>query len=237
MSELNKITMKNKLPPIVSPAEWQAARDRLLVKEKAHTRASDALAAERRRLPIMEISKPYLFDGPEGKVSLLDLFAGRRQLIMYHFMFAPSVDGWPTAGCDACSWYADNVGNLSHLYARDTSFVMVSLAPLSNILAYKKRMGWNLPWFSSSESDFNVDFGMSIAEGETSGTSVFLRDEGRVFRTYFTTGRGDETLGSFWTFLDLTPLGRQENWEDSPEGWPQSEPYVWWRRHDEYDQV
>ena len=95
--------MKNKLPPIVSPAEWQAARDRLLVKEKAHTRASDALAAERRRLPIMEISKPYLFDGPEGKVSLLDLFAGRRQLIMYHFMFAPSVDGWPTAGCDACS--------------------------------------------------------------------------------------------------------------------------------------
>lgn len=114
---------------------------------------------------------------------------------------------------------------------------MISLAPLSNILTYKKRMGWNLPWFSSSESDFNVDFGVSTAEGETSGTSVFLRDEARVFRTYFTTGRGDETLGSFWTFLDLTQLGRQENWEDSPEGRPQSEPYVWWRRHDEYDQV
>jgi predicted dithiol-disulfide oxidoreductase (DUF899 family) len=229
--------MKNKLPPIVSPTEWQAARDRLLVSEKAHTRASDALAAERRRLPMVEITNPYLFDGTEGKVTLVDLFEGRRQLIVYHFMFAPSVGGWPEAGCVGCSWYADNVGNLSHLYARDTSFAMISLAPLSKILAYKKRMGWNLPWFSSSESDFNVDFGVSTAEGETSGTSVFLRDEGRVFRTYFTTGRGDETLGSFWTFLDLTPLGRQENWEDSPEGWPQSEPYVWWRRHDEYDQV
>jgi predicted dithiol-disulfide oxidoreductase (DUF899 family) len=228
--------MKNKLPPIVSPAEWQAARDRLLVKEKAHTRASDALAAERRRLPMVEITKPYLFDGTEGKASLLDLFEGRRQLILYHFMFAPSVEGWPAAGCDACSWYADNVGNLSHLYARDTSFVMISLAPLSNILAYKKRMGWSLPWFSSSENDFNLDFGVSTPEGETSGTSVFLRDEARVYRTYFTTGRGDETLGNFWTFLDLTPLGRQENWEDSPEGWLQSEPYVWWRRHDEYDQ-
>ena len=226
-----------KLPPIVSPAEWQAARDRLLVSEKAHTRASDALAAERRRLPMVEINKPYLFDGPEGKVSLLDLFDGHRQLILYHFMFAPSVSGWPDAGCDACSWYADNVGNLSHLHARDTSFVMISLAPFPNILAYKKRMGWTFPWFSSAASDFNVDFGMSTPEGEVSGTSVFLRDEGRVFRTYFTTGRGDEMLGNFWAFLDLTPFGRQENWEDSPEGWPQSEPYEWWRRHDEYDQV
>jgi predicted dithiol-disulfide oxidoreductase (DUF899 family) len=224
-----------KLPPIVSPAEWQAARDRLLVSEKEHTRAGDALAAERRRLPMVEIVKPYVFDGPDGKVSLLDLFDGRRQLILYHFMFAPSVDGWPDAGCDACSWYADNVGNLSHLHARDTSFVMISLAPISNILGYKKRMGWTLPWFSSGETDFNVDFGISTPEGETSGTSVFLRDEDRVFRTYFTTGRGDEMLGGFWSFLDLTPLGRQENWEDSPEGWPQSEPYVWWRRHDEYD--
>jgi len=221
-----------KLPPIVSPAEWQAARDRLLVSEKAHTRASDALAAERRRLPMVEITKPYLFDGPEGKVSLVDLFHGRRQLILYHFMFAPGASGWPDAGCDACSWYADNVGNLSHLHARDTSFVMISLAPFPNILAYKKRMGWTFPWFSSAASDFNVDFGMSTPEGEVSGTSVFLRDEGRVFRTYFTTGRGDEMLGNFWAFLDLTPFGRQENWEDSPEGWPQSEPYEWWRRHD-----
>ena len=226
-----------KLPPIVSPAEWQAARDRLLVSEKAHTRAGDALAAERRRLPMVEITKPYLFDGAEGKVSLLDLFNGRRQLILYHFMFAPTVDGWPHGACEGCSWYADNVANLSHLHARDTSFAMISLAPFPHILAYKKRMGWTLPWFSSAENDFNKDFGMSTPEGETSGTSVFLRDENRVFRTYFTTGRGDEMLGNFWAFLDLTPFGRQENWEDSPKGWPQSEPYVWWRRHDEYDEA
>jgi predicted dithiol-disulfide oxidoreductase (DUF899 family) len=222
------------LPKIVSTAEWQIARDRLLSKEKAHTRAGDALAAERRRLPMVEISKAYQFDGVSGKATLLDLFEAHRQLIVYHFMFAPNVSGWPSAGCDACSWYADNVGDLSHLHARDTSFVMISRAPLPSILTYKKRMGWNLPWVSSSESDFNVDFGVSTSEGETSGTSVFLRDGDRIFRTYFTTGRGDETLGSFWTFLDLTPFGRQETWEDSPEGWPQSEPYVWWRRHDEY---
>ena len=168
---------------------------------------------------------------------MLDLFDGHRQLILYPFMFAASVCGWPYAGCEGCSWYADNVGNLSHLHARDTSFVMISLAPFPNILACKKRMGWTLSWFSSAESDFNMDFGISTPEGETSGTSVFLRDEGRVFLTYFTTGRGDEKLGNFWAFLDLTPFGRQENWEDSPEGWPQSEPYVWWRRHDEYDRA
>jgi predicted dithiol-disulfide oxidoreductase (DUF899 family) len=225
-----------KLPLIVSPEEWQTARDRLLTKEKAHTRASDALAAERRRLPMVEITKQYLFDGPGGKATILDLFEGRHQLILYHFMFAPSVDGWPDAGCDGCSLHADNVGNLNHLHARDTSFAIVSLAPLPNILAYKKRMGWTLPWVSSAGSDFNADFGMSTPQEEISGTSVFLRDEGRVFRTYFTTGRGDEKLGNLWSMLDLTPFGRQENWEDSPEGWPQSEPYVWWRRHDEYDQ-
>ena len=134
------------LPKIVSAAEWQIARDRLLAKEKAHTRAGDALAAERRRLPMVEISKAYQFDSANGKATLLDLFEARRQLIVYHFMFAPSVDGWPSAGCDACSWYADNVSNLSHLHARDTSFVMISRAPLPNILAYKKRMGWTLPW-------------------------------------------------------------------------------------------
>jgi predicted dithiol-disulfide oxidoreductase (DUF899 family) len=222
------------LPPIVSQEDWQNALDKLRIKEKTATRERDALAAERRRLPMVEITKPYLFDGPNGNVSLLDLFEGRRQLIVYHFMFAPGVDGWPDAGCDACSWYADNVGNLSHLHARDTSFAMISMAPFTNILAYKDRMGWTLPWMSSAQNDFNVDFSLSTPGGETSGTSVFFRDEARVFRTYFTTGRGDETLGNFWTFLDLTPYGRQENWENSPEGWPQSEPYVWWRRHDEY---
>jgi predicted dithiol-disulfide oxidoreductase (DUF899 family) len=218
----------------VSLAEWQVAREKLLVKEKAATRVHDALAAERRRLPMVRIDKEYSFESERGKASLLDLFEGRRQLILYHFMFAPGVCGWPSAACEGCSWYTDNVGNLSHLHARDTSFVLVSRAPLQNILPYKKRMGWTVPWFSSSESDFNVDFGVTKGESESSGTSVFLRDGESVFRTYFTTGRGDEMLGGVWGFLDITPFGRQENWEDSPAGWPQTPPYQWWRRHDEY---
>ncbi len=226
--------MTHSLPPIVSRAQWQAARERLLEKEKIHTRAGDALAAERRRLPMVEITKPYWFDCVNGKARLLDLFEGRRQLILYHFMFAPDVPGWPAGGCEGCSWYVDNIGNLGHLHARDTSLVLVSRAPLPNILEYKKRMGWAVPWASSSESDFNLDFGVSGVGGESSGTSVFLRDGDLVYHTYSTSGRGDEALGSFWTFLDITPLGRQESWEDSPAGWPQSDPYVWWRRHDEY---
>ena len=223
------------LPQIVSRDEWQRARDQLLVKEKAATRARDALAAERRRLPMVRIDKDYVFEGEQGRTGLTDLFYGRRQLILYHFMFAPGVEGWPDAACQGCSWYADNIGNLSHLYARDTSLVMVSRAPLPNIQRYKKRMGWSVPWFSSSESDFNEDFGVTTADGETSGTSVFLRDGKDVFHTYFTSGRGDEMLGGFWAFLDLTPLGRQEDWEDSPPGWPQTPPYQWWQRHDEYN--
>lgn len=226
--------MKKPLPPVVSEEKWRAALAELLVKEKAATRVHDVLAAERRRLPMVRIDKDYVFEGERGKVSLPDLFEGRRQLILYHFMFAPGVCGWPSAGCEGCSWYADNVGNLSHLHARDTSFVLVSRAPLQNILPYKKRMDWTVPWFSSSESDFNVDFGVTKGESESSGTSVFLRDGDNVFHTYFTTGRGDEMLGGVWAFLDLTPFGRQEDWEDSPEGWPQTRPYEWWRRHDEY---
>ncbi len=223
------------LPPIVSFAEWQDAREDLLVKEKAATRARDALAAERRRLPMVRIDKQYVFEGERGKASLLDLFEGRRQLILYHFMFAPDVEGWPSAGCPGCSMVVDQVGHLSHLHARDTSFALVSRAPLQNILRYKKRMGWTIPWFSSAGTDFNVDFGVTTAEGETFGLSVFLRDGDDVFRTYFTDGRGVESLGSVWTFLDLTPFGRQETWEDSPEGRPQTAPYRWWRRHDEYE--
>ena len=225
------------LQPVVSPAAWRVARQDLLVKEKAATRAGDALAAERRRLPMVLIDKPYVFDGAGGKANLPDLFDGRRQLIVYHFMFAPGVDGWPSAGCDGCSFFADNVCQLAHLHARDTSFVLVSLAPLAQIEPYKARMGWALPWFSSSGSDFNVDFGVTTDAGETFGLSVFLRDRDRVFRTYFTSGRGVEALGSAWTFLDLTPLGRQEIWEDSPEGYPQTKPYEWWRRHDEYERT
>jgi predicted dithiol-disulfide oxidoreductase (DUF899 family) len=227
------------LPPVVSATEWQVARDELLVKEKEGTRARDALAAERRRLPMVQIEKDYVFEGQGGKARLLDLFEGRRQLILYHFMFGPNQD----VGCDGCSMFVDNVGHLAHLHARDTSFALVSRAPLVKIEPYKKRMGWSVPWYSSFGSDFNVDFGVSpedpqpgkYQDGESFGLSVLFRDGGNVYRTYFTNGRGVETLGSSWTFLDLTPLGRQENWEDSPDGYPQAPPYEWWRRHDEYE--
>jgi predicted dithiol-disulfide oxidoreductase (DUF899 family) len=226
-------------PPVVSQAEWQAAHEQLLAKEKDATRARDALAAERRRQPMVRIEKDYVFDGPDGEARLIDLFEGRRQLIVYHFMFGPNQE----VGCDGCSFFADQVGHLAHLHARDTSFALVSRAPIEKIEPYKRRMGWTIPWYSSFRSDFNVDFGVSpetpqegvYQDGETFGLSVFFRDGDEVFRTYFTRGRGTEALGSTWTFLDLTPLGRQETWEDSPEGWPQSPPYEWWRRHDEYD--
>jgi predicted dithiol-disulfide oxidoreductase (DUF899 family) len=219
-------------PKIVSAEEWQQARDALLVKEKAATRARDALAAERRRLPMVRIEKQYAFTGPRGKLNLLDLFEGRRQLIMYHFMFAPPVAGWPEAGCVGCSMVTDQFGNMAHLHFRDTSFCLVSLAPLKNIEKYKKRMGWNYPWYSSEGSDFNKDLGLTTEKGENFGLSVFLHDEKNVYRTYHTGGRGTEGLTNL-TLLDVTPLGRQEEWEDSPNGGLRSKPF-WWRRHDEY---
>jgi predicted dithiol-disulfide oxidoreductase (DUF899 family) len=180
------------------------------------------------------IEKDYVFDGPHGKARLLDLFEGRRQLILYHFMFAPDVDGWPSAGCPGCSMVVDHIGPLPHLHARDTSFVLVSRAPLANLEGYKRRMGWEVPWYSSVENDFNDDFGLTTPEGETFGLSVFLRKDDQVFQTYFTDARGVEGLVTSFTLLDLTPLGRQEDWEESPAGWPQTPPYQWWRRHDEY---
>jgi predicted dithiol-disulfide oxidoreductase (DUF899 family) len=227
------------LPPVVPETEWQAAQEALRAEEKDATRARDALAAKRRRLPSVRIDKDYVFDGPEGKASLLDFFEGRRQLLLYHFMFGPNQD----AGCDGCSMFVDQIGHLAHLHARDTSFALVSRAPITKIEAYRKRMGWTIPWYSSFESDFNVDFGVGPEEpqpdvyqdGETFGLSAFLRDGDSVYRTYFTTQRGVEALGSVWTFLDVTPLGRQEEWEDSPAGYPQTKPYQWWRRHDEYE--
>jgi predicted dithiol-disulfide oxidoreductase (DUF899 family) len=227
------------LPPVVSETEWQAAREALLAKEKEATQARDALAAERRRLPLVRIEKEYAFEGSEGEVTLSELFEGRRQLLLYHFMFGPNQD----VGCDGCSMFVDQIGHLAHLHARDTSFALVSRAPIEKIAAYKERMGWTIPWVSSFDSDFNVDFGVGpetpqegvYQDGETFGLSVFLLDGGDVYRSYFTTTRGVEALGSVWTFLDLTPLGRQENWEDSPAGYPQTKPYEWWRRHDEYE--
>ncbi|HET7238780.1 MAG TPA: DUF899 domain-containing protein [Terrimicrobiaceae bacterium] len=221
-------------PQIVSREEWRRARDQLLVKEKAATRARDALAAERRRLPMVRIEKNYLLEGPGGKVSLFDLFEGYRQLIIYHFMFAPDVEGWPAAGCPGCSMVVDHIGPLAHLRARNTTLALVSLAPLENLESYKRRMGWTVPWFSSAGTDFNEDFGVTTSEGEDFGLSVFLRDGNDVFHTYFTNGRGVEVLDTNFTLLDMTPLGRQEEWEDSPGGWPQTAPYEWWRRHDEY---
>jgi predicted dithiol-disulfide oxidoreductase (DUF899 family) len=219
---------------IVSEAAWEAARADLLAKEKAATRANDALAAERRRQPMVRIDQDYAFEGPRGRASLLDLFEGRRQLILYHFMFAPDVHGWPDAGCPGCTMFVDNVGHIAHLHARDTTFALVSRGPLANLEAYRERMGWTMPWYSSAGSNFNVDFGMTREDGETFGLSVFLREGDEVFRTYFTDRRGVEALGTTWTLLDLTPLGRQEEWEDSPADTPQTPPYEWWRRHDEY---
>jgi predicted dithiol-disulfide oxidoreductase (DUF899 family) len=228
------------LPNVVSAAEWEVACGGLLAKEKEATRARDALAAERRRLPMVKIDKAYALEGPNGKATLLDLFEGRRQLLVYHFMFGPSAE----VGCDGCSMVVDNMGHPAHLHARDTSLALVSRAPLAKIEPFKERMGWTTPWYSSFDSDFNVDFGVSPSkprpaehqDGETFGLSVFYRDGDNVFRTYFTDQRGVEALGSNWTFLDLTPLGRQEDWEDSPAGYPQTPRYQWWRLHDEYDE-
>jgi predicted dithiol-disulfide oxidoreductase (DUF899 family) len=229
------------LPPVVSETEWQAALDAHRAKEKQATRTRDALAAERRRLPRVLIEKDYTFEGPDGEAGLPDFFEGRRQLLLYHFMFGPNQD----AGCDGCSMVLDQIPHLAHLHARDTSFAAVSRAPIAKIEAYRERMGWTIPWYSSFESDFNVDFGVgpetpqpdAYQDGEIFGLSAFLRDGDQVFRTYFTTQRGVEDLGTVWTLLDVTPLGRQENWEDSPEGYPQTKPYEWWRRHDEYQDL
>ncbi|MGH8772456.1 MAG: DUF899 domain-containing protein [Burkholderiales bacterium] len=221
-------------PRVVSRAEWQAAHDRLLAKEKAATHARDALAAERRRLPWLRIEKPYVFDGPRDRARLRDLFDGRRQLILYSFMFAPDVNGWPEAGCSGCSFFVDNLGNPAHLHARDVSLAVVSRAPIENIERYRKRIRWTLPWYSSANNDFNIDTGVTTDKGEDHRVNVFLLDGDDIYYTYYSSARGTETLGSTWGLLDITPFGRQEDWEDSPAGWPQTPPYQWWRRHDEY---
>jgi predicted dithiol-disulfide oxidoreductase (DUF899 family) len=219
-----------KTPPIVSPQEWLAAREKLLVKEKAQLRAHDALAAERRRMPWVAVEKPYAFEGPAGKMSLLDLFEGRRQLVIYRAFFEPGVFGWPEHGCRGCSLGADQVSNLSHLNARDTTLAYASRASQADIARLKQRMGWEqIPWYTITDS-FDVDFGVD----EYHGHNAFIHDGERVFRTYFINWRGDEAMGSVWSYLDMTALGRQESWEDSPEGYPQSPPYKWWNWHDSY---
>ena len=217
------------LPPIVSEQEWQEARDALLVKEKEHTHARDALAAERRRMPRMLVEKEYAFEGPDGRVSLLDLFEGRRQLIIYRFFYEPGVSGWPEKGCPGCSMVTDQNGHPAHLNARDTILANVSRAPQPDIKRLKEKMGWEIPWYTLTD-DFEKDFGVE----EWHGTNVFLRVGDRIYRTYFVDGRGDEALGSTFSYLDITPFGRQETHEDSPEGYPQGSS-AWWRRHDEYE--
>ncbi len=232
------------LPPIVSRQEWEAARKAFLVQEKELTHQRDALSTRRRELPMVEVDKDYVFDGPEGKASLGDLFAGRHQLIVCHFMFDPSWDD----GCPSCTAGADEMskGHLDHLHARDTTLVYVSRAPLAKIENYKQRRGWTFPWYSSFGSDFNYDFHVTLDENvapveynyrtqaefaargarlytengasvEYPGRSEFLHVDGRTFHTYSVYARGAESIGGSYYLLDETVLGRQEEWEE-PKG-------------------
>jgi predicted dithiol-disulfide oxidoreductase (DUF899 family) len=233
------------LPDVTSREEWLAARKRLLKREKELTAARDALNADRRRLPMVQVDKPYVFDGPQGRVALVDMFEGRRQLMLQHFMFDPA---WED-GCPSCSAEADELsaGLLGHLHVRDTTFASVGRAPLAKIEAYKARRGWTHPFYSSYGSDFNYDFHTTIDESiapleinyrsraeleqampsswaltaeqpfEMPGISCFLREGDDVFHTYATYARGTEALGGAYAFLDLTALGRQEDWEE-PKG-------------------
>ena len=223
-------------PPVVSPEEWQEAREQLLVKEKEHTRARDALAAERRRMPWQAVDKDYPFEGSDGPASLADLFEGRRQLIVYRFFYGPEVTSYaeggsyPERACVGCSMVADQVAHPAHLNARDTTLAFISRAPQPEIQDLKERMGWKaIPWYTITD-DFDADFGVR----DWHGTNAFIRDDDQIFRTYFIDNRGDEAMGSTWSYLDITALGRQEEWEDSPEGYPQTRPYGWWNYHDAY---
>jgi predicted dithiol-disulfide oxidoreductase (DUF899 family) len=239
-------------PQVVSRDEWLAARRQLLAREKEFSRQRDALNSERRKLPMVEIDKPYAFEGKDGKATLLDLFGGRSQLLIYHFMFDPDWD----EGCRSCSFLTDNIGHLAHLHARDTTLALVSLAPLAKIEPFRQRMGWTVPWYSSSGSDFNYDFHVtldqavapveynyrSLAElgpewqgwsGEMHGISAFLRRGDSVFHTYSSYARGTDLLAGTYNWLDLTARGRQEDWEQ-PLGRSDSPMMGWLRLHDRY---
>lgn len=216
---------------VVSEEEWQRARAALLVKEKELTRARDALAAERRRLPLVRVETAYRFEGPGGERSLLDLFEGRRQLIVYRFFLDPgmSITEYPQ-GCPGCTFFAENLPSLIHLNARDTTFAMVSAGSQEAIAAYRARMGWaDWPWYTTADGfskDFDVD--------QWFGLNVFLRDGDDIYRSYYATSRAAEDLSSVWGLLDVTPFGRQEEWQDAPAGVPQDGTGSWMRRKDEY---
>lgn len=229
------------LPEITSPERWRAARVALLEEEKALTRARDELNRKRRELPMVRVEEDYTFTGPDGPASLLDLFEGRRQLLVGHFMFDPEWDD----GCPSCSAGADETspGLFEHLHTRDTTLAYVSRAPIEKIEDYKHRKGWDFPWYSSFGSDFNYDFHVTLDEsvapveynyrslaewverdpswagwsGEQPGLSCFLRVDDDVFHTYSQYGRGAESTGGSYYFLDLTAMGRQEDWEE-PSG-------------------
>ncbi len=228
-------------PEVTSRDEWLTARKTLLDHEKELTKQRDRVSAERRRLPMVRVEKDYVFSGPEGLHTLEDLFDGRRQLVMYHFMFDP---GWEE-GCPGCTGYVNALGDLSMLHERDTSFALISRAPLAKLESYKAQKGWKVPWYSSFGSDFNYDLHVTLDEsvapveynyrsnanrerpiqGEEHGLSVFFRADGQVFHTYSTYGRGTEFLTDAYSLLDTTPYGRQEDFEDSPPGWPQKPTY------------
>jgi predicted dithiol-disulfide oxidoreductase (DUF899 family) len=255
-------------PRIVSRDQWLVERKELLAHEKELTRHYDRVSAERRRLPMVEIDKAYVFEGPDGKANLCDLFDGRRQLFVYHFMFdphdpPPGKSGSPwEVGCPRCSFEADQSPHLSHLHARDTSFILISRAPQAKIKPFKARMGWTMPWYSSFGSDFNYDFHVTNDEavapveynyrdkatlererqsykGEQPGLSAFLRVGDRLFHTYSAFARGLEPLLTTYHMLDLTAYGRQEHWEDSPDGWPQTPKggKDWVLHHDKYGEL
>ncbi|MFJ9866515.1 DUF899 domain-containing protein [Streptomyces sp. NPDC101165] len=202
------------LPEIVSREQWRAAREELLCKEEAVSRARDMLSAERRRLPMVEVDPEYVFEGGDGKATLLDLFEGRAQLVVHHFMFAPD---WE-AGCPCCASFLDQVGHLAHLRARNTSFAAVSRAPFTRLLPFKARMGWAVPWYSSCHSDFNRDFEATVERGgelvERPGISCFLRERDQVFHTYSVHDDGLDGLGVTTGLLDLTALGRNPTGSD-----------------------
>ena len=225
-------------PRVVSREEWLAARQDLLAKEKEASHAKDALDAARRALPMVDIGKKYVFAGPDGAANLPDLFGGRRQLIVYHFMWRHAESGFPgeDQGCPTCSVVADNIGDLSHLHACDTTLVLVSRAPLASIERFQRRMGWQVPWYSSHGGDFNYDFHVSFDEDvapleynykdeaalerdvrfirsgrDAPGVSVFLRDGDRVYHTYSAYARGLDPLIGTYHWLDLTSLGRQRH--------------------------
>jgi len=225
-----QIAAMNK-PPVVSADEWQKSWEELLVKEKELTRARDRMAAARRRMPWLAVEKEYVFEGPQGKRSLLDLFEGRRQLVLYRAFYDSNVYGWPDHACVGCSLGADQVSHLAHLHARDTTLAYASRGSQENIATLKHRMGWEkIPWYTITD-DWDKDFNVDLWHGH----NVFFRDEhDKIFRTYYVNNRGDENMGTLWSFLDVTPLGRQEDWEDSPEGYPKGPRYKWWRWHDVY---